>query len=365
MGYSLAVLLKTLVEKGGSDLHISANSPPRIRVDGVLKPVDGPDMTPQETQELCLTALNDDQKKKLAKEKEVDLSFAVKNLARFRANIFTQLQTIGGAFRVVPNRIKTIEDLGLPAITKKLCALPNGIVLVTGPTGSGKSTSLAAMIDYINDTREEHIVTIEDPIEYVHTHKKCIINQRAIGPDTHSFTQALKSLLRQDPDVVLIGEMRDLETIRTALTTAETGHLVFATLHTNSAVQTLNRIIDVFPPHQQDQVRTQLAQTISGILSQTLVPAVPRGRELAMEILVPNSGIRALIAEGKFNQIYSLMQSGQNESGMQTLNQCLLDLMVRGRISKETAYRRSPNKTEFLDMLKDRNINTNFLSRVV
>jgi twitching motility protein PilT len=295
--------------------------------------------------------LSDAQKEIFEKNKEIDLAFSVTNLARFRANIFMQRGSISGVFRVIPSRIKTVEELDLPPIIKEICNLPRGLVLVTGPTGSGKSTTLASMIDYINSSRREHIVTIEDPVEFVHNHKSSVINQRELGEDTKSFSNALKSVLRQDPDVVLVGEMRDLETVAAAITTSETGHLVFATLHTNGCVQTINRVIDVFPPHQQAQIRVQLAMNISSVISQTLLPKIGGGRAMAMEIMIATPAIRALIAEGKFNQIYSYIQSGQAGSGMQTMNQALYNLTVSRKISPAVALGNSSDPEELNQML--------------
>jgi twitching motility protein PilT len=280
---------------------------------------------PQETKRLCYSILTEAQKQRFEEEWELDLSFGVKGLSRFRANIFMQRGAVAGAFRTIPFRVRTFEDLGLPPVVKELCKKPRGLVLVTGPTGSGKSTTLGAMIDKINSERQEHIVTVEDPIEYLHPHKKCLVNQREVSADTQSFKRALKYILRQDPDVVLVGEMRDLETIEAALTVAETGHLVFATLHTNSCVQTINRILDVFPPYQQPQVRAQLSFVLEGVLSQILIPkASGSGRALCLEIMIPNPAIRNLIREEKVHQIYSQMQVGQTKFGMQTMNQSLI-----------------------------------------
>src|SRR5438105_6422784 len=285
-----------MVEKGASDLHITTGSPPQLRIDGRLVPLKTPPMTPVETKQLCYSILADAQKHKFEEENELDLSFGVKGLSRFRANLFMQRGAVGAAFRTIPFKILTFQELGLPAIITELAKKPRGLVLVTGPTGSGKSTTLASIIDKINTERHEHIVTIEDPIEYLHPHKNCVVNQREVGADPPSFKKALKYVLRQDPDVVLIGEMRDLETIEAALVTAETGHLCFATLHTNSAVQTINRIIDVFPPNQQSQIRAQLSFVLEGIVCQSLLPrANGNGRVAAMEVLIPNSAIHSTI----------------------------------------------------------------------
>ncbi len=346
-------LLKTLVQQGASDLHISAGSPPRLRIDGNIAPLNLPPMTPQKTLELCYSILTEMQKKQFEQRKELDLSFSLPNIARFRANIYYQSGHISGAFRVIPHKIITLEELGSPPLLKQLCDLPRGLVLVTGPTGSGKSTTLAAMVNHVNETRYDHIVTIEDPIEFVHSHKNCVVDQRELGEDTQSFSMALKSVLRQDPDVILIGEMRDPETISAALTIAETGHLVFGTLHTNSAISSINRIVDSFPPHQQSQVRTQLAMTLEAVLSQSLIPKETGGRAMAMEIMRMNSAIQALVQEGKIQQIYSSMQTGQSGSGMQTMNQALCSLVNRRLISKEIALQKSPIPDELHDMLID------------
>jgi len=349
---NLHQMLKELVERGGSDLHITTNSPPQIRIDGKLTPMNEPPLTAVETKQLCYSVLTDAQKHKFEEENELDLSFGVKGLSRFRGNVFVQRGAVAGVFRVIPYKILTFEELGLPPIVKDLVEKPRGLILVTGPTGSGKSTTLASMIDRINMDRHEHIVTIEDPIEYLHPHKGCLVNQREVGADTKSFKFALKSILRQDPDVVLIGELRDLETIEASLTLAETGHLCFATLHTNSCVQTINRIIDVFPPYQQTQVRTQLSFVLEGVLSQTLIPrAEGKGRALALEVMVPNAAIRNLIREDKIHQIYSQMQVGQDRFGMLTMNQCLFTLYTKRIITLEDALGRSTDPDEFKQMM--------------
>ncbi len=350
MAYTLPQLLKALVDQGGSDLHISADSAPRMRLDGILYPIEVPPLTEAEAQNLCYSVLTEEQKKVFEENFEIDLAFTVKGLARFRANIFYQRNTVSGAFRVIPFEIKSIKELNLPPVIERICSLPRGLVLITGPTGSGKSTTLAAMVDHINQIRSDHIVTIEDPIEFQHSNKSSLVNQREVGPDTKSFARALKSVLRQDPDVILVGEMRDLETVSLALTTAETGHLVFATLHTNSCVSSLNRIIDVFPSDQQDQVRSQLALNLQATLSQSLLPAQGGGRCLALEIMIPNSGIRNLIREDKFHQIYSAMQTGQDQSGMQTFNQALVDLVEKRKITPFEAIEVSGERQE-LEML--------------
>lgn len=346
-------LLKVMIEKGASDLHITTGSPPRLRVDGKLIPLDHPPLTPVETKSLCYSILTDAQKHKFEENNELDLSFGVKGLSRFRGNVFMQRGAVAGAFRTIPFEIKTFQDLGLPEIVNDLVKRPRGLILVTGPTGSGKSTTLAAMVDRINSERYDHIITVEDPIEYLHGHKKCLINQREVNADTASFKAALRYVLRQDPDVVLIGEMRDLETIEAALTVSETGHLTLATLHTNSAVQTINRIIDVFPPHQQEQIRVQLSFVLEGILSQQLIAKKSgKGRALAIELLVPNPAIRNLIREDKIHQVYSSMQTGQARYGMQTMNQSLIELYTKGHISYEDAVGRSPVPEEIVTMLQ-------------
>jgi twitching motility protein PilT len=349
---NLHQLLKALMDKGASDLHITTGSPPQLRIDGDLAPLRLPPMDPVQTKQLCYSILTDAQKLRFEEDQELDLSFGVKNLARFRANIFMQRGAVAGAFRVIPFQIKNFGELGVPPIVGELTTKPRGLVLVTGPTGSGKSTTLASMIDKINQDDHGHIVTIEDPIEFLHPHKNCVVNQREVGADTQSFKRALKYILRQDPDVVLVGEMRDLETIEAALTIAETGHLCFATLHTNSAVQTINRIIDVFPPYQQSQVRAQLSFVLEGILCQSLLPkASGSGRVMAMEIMIPNAAIRNLIREDKLHQVYSQMQIGQGKHGMQTFNQSLAALYLRRQITLEEAMTRTSDPDELKTML--------------
>ena len=349
----LSDLLRLMVNSGGSDLHITTNSPPRIRVHGELKPCeDLPALGPSDSKQLCYSILTDAQKHRFEENRELDFSFGIKNIARFRGNLFHQRGAVAGVFRVIPFEIKTFEQLGLPLIIRKLCERPRGLILVTGPTGSGKSTTLATMLDLINSTRHEHMITIEDPIEFIHPHKKCLVNQREVNSDTHSFANSLRAALREDPDVVLIGEMRDLETIEAALRIAETGHLTFGTLHTNSAASTINRIIDVFPAHQQAQIRAQLSMVMEGILCQSLLPRKDGGgRVMAMEILVPNAAIRNLVREDKIHQIYSAMQTGQERFGMQTFNQSLLNLYQKKMIDLETALARSSNKDELQDMI--------------
>ncbi len=350
---TLNQLLKEMVAQGGSDLHVTTNSPPQVRVHGHLKPLDEINpMTPSETKQLCYSILTDNQKHRLEEDLEIDLSFGIKGLARFRANIFHQRGAIAGVFRQIPFEIKGFKELALPVIVERLCEKPRGLILVTGPTGSGKSTTLAAMLDKINRERAEHMITIEDPVEFLHSHKKCLVNQREVHADTRSFSNALRSALRQDPDVVLIGEMRDLETIESALRIAETGHLTFATLHTNSAAQSINRIIDVFPAHQQGQIRAQLSMVLEGILCQTLLPkADGKGRVMAMEILVPTSAIRNLIREDKVHQIYGMMQAGQAKYGMQTFNQSLASLYFKRQITLETALARSSLPDELQEII--------------
>jgi twitching motility protein PilT len=350
---TLSELLKRMVDSGGSDLHITTMSPPRIRVHGELKPLDDlPALGPSETKQLAYSILTDAQKHRFEEGLELDFSFGIKNIARFRGNLFNQRGATAGVFRVIPFEIKTFEQLKLPEVLRKLCEKPRGLILVTGPTGSGKSTTLATMLDLINQTRYEHMLTIEDPIEFIHPHKRCLVNQREVHADTHSFANALRAALREDPDVVLIGEMRDLETIEAALRIAETGHLTFGTLHTNSASSTINRIIDVFPSHQQSQIRAQLSLVMEGILCQALVPKVDgRGRAMVMEILVPNPAIRNLIREDKIHQIYSSMQTGQDKFGMQTFNQSLFQAYQSKQISLETAMQRTSNVDEMQDMI--------------
>ena len=341
-----------MVDKGASDLHITTGSPPQLRVDGELVPLKMAPLSAVETKQLCYSILTDAQKHKFEEDNELDLSFGVKRLARFRANIFMQRGAVAGAFRTIPFKILSFQELGLPPVVTELSKKPRGLVLVTGPTGSGKSTTLASIIDKINTDRHEHIMTIEDPIEYLHPHKNCLVNQREVGADTRSFKTALKYILRQDPDVVLVGEMRDLETIEAALVIAETGHICFGTLHTNSAVQTINRILDVFPPFQQPQVRAQLSFVIEGVMSQALIPRAGQGgRTLALEVMVPNAAIRNLIREDKVHQIYSSMQVGQAKFGMQTFNQSLASLVVKRLITQDEAFGRSSDPEELRNIL--------------
>ncbi len=351
---SLSDLLKKLIEQGGSDLHLTTNTPPQVRVDGELKALDGfKTLTSADTKQLAYSVLTDAQKHRFEESLELDFSFGVRGLSRFRANLFNQRGAVGCVFRAIPYEIRSFEDLSLPAVVTKLCDKPRGLILVTGPTGSGKSTTLAAMIDKINRERHEHIMTIEDPIEFLHNHKSCLVNQREVGSDTKGFAEALRTALRQDPDVVLVGEMRDLETIESALRIAETGHLTFATLHTNSAASTINRIIDVFPSNQQAQIRAQLSLVLEGIMCQALLPrASGQGRVAALEILVPNSAIRNLIREDKIHQIYSMMQTGQEKYGMQTFNQALATLYHKRLISLDLAMQRSNNTDELRDLIE-------------
>ena len=340
MAANMADLLQLMVDRGASDLHITSGTYPQIRVNGSLTQLNQFEvLTPQDTQRLSYSVLNEGQKQKFEEENELDLSFGIQGLARFRCNVYRQRGAVGCAIRVIPYKIRSFDDLGLPQIVQQLADRPKGLILVTGPTGSGKSTTLAAMIDKVNNERHDHIMTIEDPIEFVHPHKSCLVNQREVFADTHSFTKALKSILRQDPDVVLVGEMRDLETIAAALTIAETGHLTFGTLHTNSCAQTMNRIIDVFPTTQQAQVRAQLSLVLEGVLSQTLIPKVGGGRVMALEIMTATPAIRNLIREEKIHQVYSAIATGQ-KFGMQTMNQSLADLVKRHLITKEDALNR-------------------------
>ena len=346
-------LLEQMVARGASDLHMSAGAPPTLRVRGEMERLEEYGrLMPNDTQQLLYRMLSSEQQKRLEIDRQLDLSHAVPGLARFRVNVYFQRESLGAAFRLIPEQLKTLEELNLPGTLHQLASEPRGLVLVTGPTGSGKSTTLAALIDEINRTRAEHILTIEDPIEFVHRHKRSLVNQREIGPDARSFAEALRAALRQDPDVILLGEMRDLETIATALTAAETGHLVFATLHTQSAVGTIDRIIDVFPAEQQEQVRVQIATSLQGVVTQTLLPTVDgSGRVPALEILLPDDAIRNLIRQGKVEQIYSVMQTASSR-GMQTMEQSLAELTLRGVITKEVAVGASSRRDQLEGLLE-------------
>ncbi len=352
MTFNLRSLLEEMIQRDASDLHITAAERPKLRVDGDMSDSSVADvLTPKDTLQLAYSVLTENQKKRFETEDELDFSFGIQNLARFRGNVFKQRGCVAMVIRMIPFNVRTFQDLGLPAVIAKLAERPRGLVLVTGPTGSGKSTTLAAIIDKINKERKGHIITVEDPIEFIHRHQSCIVNQREIGTDTKSFASALKYALREDPDVILVGEMRDLETVAAALTIAETGHLVLATLHTNSAAESINRVIDVFPSNQQSQVRAQLAFVLEGIVTQTLVPKqIGRGRALAAEILVVTPAIRALIRDDKIHQIYSAMQSGK-KFGMQTLNDALYNLYMSREVSSEDALRVSGDPVEFMPMI--------------
>ena len=348
---TLPELLQTMVQMEGSDLHITTNTPPQVRVHGHLTRLEGAALAPSETKQLAYSVLTDAQKKRFEETLELDFSFGIKGLARFRVNMFNQRGAVGAVYRLIPERIRSFQELSLPAVLATLAERPRGLVLVTGPTGSGKSTTLAAMIDKINKERHDHILTIEDPIEFVHQHQSCLVNQREVHSDTESFSNALRAALREDPDIVLIGEMRDLETVEAALRIAETGHLTLATLHTNSASQTINRIIDIFPSHQQSQIRTQLSLVLEGIVCQALLPKTGGGRVVALEIMVPTAGIRNLIREDKVHQIYSAMQTGQEKMGMQTMNQCLATLYQQKKVTLENALAASSNRDELQDLI--------------
>jgi twitching motility protein PilT len=350
---NLHQLLKAMIEKGSSDLHITTGAPPQLRIDGRLSPLKSPPLTAPETKQLCYSILTDSQKQRFEESNELDLSFGVKGLSRFRANVFMQRGAVAGAFRTIPFKILSFAELGLPPVLETFANKPRGLILVTGPTGSGKSTTLAAVLDKVNTDRHEHIITIEDPIEYLHPHKNCIVNQREVNADTKSFKTALKYILRQDPDVILIGEMRDLETMEMALVAGETGHLVFATLHTNSCVQTINRVIDVFPSYQQPQIRAQLSFVLEGVCCQNLIPkAAGHGRALCLEVMVPNPAIRNLIREDKIHQVYSQMQVGQDKFGMMTFNQSLANLFFKRIITIEDAMGRSSDTEELKQIIE-------------
>ena len=348
---NLRDLLQEMIEAGASDLHLTAGLPPMVRVDGDVKPTDHEPLTPEQVQGLAYSVLNEEQQKRFEAHKELDFSFGVKGMSRFRGNAYLQRGCVGLAIRQIPYEIRSFRDLGLPLVMEKLATKHQGLILVTGPTGSGKSTTLAAIIDKVNIERAAHIVTIEDPVEYIHQHKKCIVNQREVKADTENFGNALKHVLRQDPDVILIGEMRDQETMAAALTIAETGHLTLATLHTNSTFESINRIVDAFPPSQQSQVRAQLAFVLEGVLAQQLIPrARGRGRVLVTEVMICTPAIRAVIRDDKVHQIYGLMQAGQKH-GMQTMNQALFNAVVSKDISVEDAMRRSNDPQELTQML--------------
>src|SRR5215218_3093366 len=351
MDFDFAEVLLQVLERNASDLHLTAGSPPMIRHHGRLHPLDYPHLTPQLTREVIYSILTNDQRQRLETDWQIDLAYSIPGKARFRVNAFMQRAALSAAFRLIPHDMPKLASLGLPPVLEEFTKKPRGFVLVTGPTGSGKSTSLAAIIDEINATREEHIMTIEDPIEFLHQHKKCLVNQRELGADAQSFELALKGALRQDPDVILVGEMRDLETISTALTAAETGHLVFATLHTQSAPQTIDRVIDVFPAHQQDQVRVQLSVALMGVMTQQLLPTADgSGRVVACEVLVPTPAVRNLIREGKTHQIPSAMQTGSS-FGMQTMDAALAGLIRAGKITQRLAEQRSSTPEELRRLL--------------
>src|SRR3712207_4536792 len=351
--HSIDELLEQMVAWNASDLHVTVGTPPGVRVHGEIRRLDHFEaLTPDTTRELLYRILSSERQKDLEIKRQLDFSYSIPGVARFRVNVYFQRESLGAAFRLIPTELKSLEELGIPPSLHQLAAKPRGLVLVTGPTGSGKSTTLAAMIDLINSTRADHIMTIEDPIEFLHRHKRCIVNQREIGPDATSFAEALRGALRQDPDVILLGEMRDLETIATALTAAETGHLVFATLHTQDAPSTVDRLIDVFPAAQQEQVRVQIAGTLQGVVTQTLLPrADGGGRVAACEVLLPDDAVRNLIRQAKVEQIYSVMQTG-GKRGMQTLEQALAELVLRGIVSQETAVSRSSRPEQLLGLLQ-------------
>jgi twitching motility protein PilT len=349
---TLRQLLEDMVQRKASDLHITAGVPPELRIDGAITPTEYEVLTPEKCIGLAYSVLSDEQRKRFETTKELDFSFGVKGLSRYRANVYLQRGVVSMAIRQIPYDIIPMEKLGLPPIVREFTNRQKGLVLITGPTGSGKSTTLAAMLDRINSTRQAHIMTIEDPVEYIHHHKKCIVNQREVGADTASFPTALKYVLRQDPDIILIGEMRDLETIEAALTIAETGHLVFATLHTNSTYEAVNRIVDVFPSDQQKQILTQLAFTLEGVMTQQLIPrSRGTGRVMVSEVLVCTPAIKAVIREAKVHQIYSLMQAGQ-KYGMQTMNQALLQVVLDKQLTPEDAMDRSTDRVELEGMLQ-------------
>jgi len=355
MSFNLRALLEEMIEREASDLHITAGERPKLRIDGDITDSSVPEiLTPKDTLQLAYSVLTENQKKRFETEDELDFSFGIQNLARFRGNCFKQRGCVAVVIRMIPFNVRTFQDLGLPPVVAKLAERPRGLILVTGPTGSGKSTTLAAIIDKINKERKGHIITVEDPIEFIHRHQSCIVNQREVGTDTRSFGSALKYALREDPDVILVGEMRDLETISAALTIAETGHLALATLHTNSAAESINRVIDVFPPSQQSQVRAQLAFVLEGVLTQTLLQkARGRGRAMAAEIMVATPAIRALIRDDKIHQIYSSMQAGKKH-GMQTMNDALYQLYMSREVTQDECLRVSPEPNEFLRSIGER-----------
>src|SRR6058998_51095 len=350
---SIDALLERMVARSASDLHVTVGTPPAMRVNGALERYqDVPDLSPEDTHQMLYRILSTEQQKVLEINRQIDFAHSIPGLARFRVNVFFQRGTLGAAFRLIPADIKTLEELGIPSALHSLTEKPRGLVLVTGPTGSGKSTTLAALIDEINRKRAEHILTVEDPVEFVHKHKRCIVNQREIGPDAPSFGEALRAALRQDPDVILVGEMRDLETISTALTAAETGHLVFGTLHTQSAPSTIDRIVDVFPPEGQEQVRIMIANSLQGVVTQTLLPTADgAGRVPALEILLPDDAVRNLIRQGKVEQIYSVMQTNTSR-GMQTMEQSLAELILRRVIELEVGLSRSSRRNQLIGLLE-------------
>ena len=339
-------LLAFAVEQGASDCHLSAAEPPMVRIHGDLKKLDHPPLTKEDVHTMVYDIMSDNQRRTFEETHEIDFSFEMGQLARFRVNVFMQRRGEGAVFRTIPTKILTLEQLGMPPILRQLCDKEKGLVLVTGPTGSGKSTTLAGMIDFLNNSFEGHILTVEDPIEFVHESKKCLVNQRELGPHTYSFAAALRAALREDPDIILVGEMRDLETIQLALTAAETGHLVFGTLHTSSAPKTVDRIIDVFPPNQQSQIRAQFAESIEAVITQTLLKKKGGGRVAALEILTGTTAVRNLIREGKIHQIPGTMQVSQKD-GMQTMDMALVDLVARGIVAKEEAQAKSLNPNLF------------------
>jgi twitching motility protein PilT len=351
--FSIDDLLEHMVAEGASDLHVACGAEPTLRLNGTLRRIEEfGRLMPDDTQRLLYRILSTEQQKQLEINRQIDLAYAIHGLARFRVNVYFQRQSLGAAFRLIPTTLRSLEELGMPRALTELAAKPRGLVVVTGPTGSGKSTTLAAIIDLINTTRADHIMTIEDPIEFLHRHKRCIVNQREIGPDATTFAEALRGALRQDPDVILLGEMRDLETISTALTAAETGHLVFATLHTQDAPSTVDRLIDVFPAAQQEQVRVQIAATLQGVVTQTLLPrADGRGRVAAVEVLLPDDAVRNLIRQAKVEQVYSVMQTA-GKRGMQTLEQSLADLVLRGIVAQDVALSRSSRPDQLLGLLQ-------------